>query len=136
MLKVERVTPELTQKSTDSGRSRNRKLVSDESALELELDINEMQELHTMSMRPLVRNTLASVRSLTRYCEGFIPYIRPTVRLFYSCSYRQGLRDVVYSVKHHIACLVKNGVNCSKTKMQWSGLCQHYTRPTVLCQAL
>jgi len=29
MLKVERVTPELTQKSTDSGRSRNRKLVSE-----------------------------------------------------------------------------------------------------------
>ena len=61
MLKVERVTPELTQKSTDSGRSRNRKLVSDEGALELELNINEMQELRTMSMRPLVRNILASI---------------------------------------------------------------------------
>jgi hypothetical protein len=61
MLEVERVTPELTQKSTDSGRSRNRKLVSNESALELELNINEMQELHTMSMRPLVRNILASI---------------------------------------------------------------------------
>jgi hypothetical protein len=36
MLEVERVTPELTQKSTNSGRSRNRKLVSDDSALELE----------------------------------------------------------------------------------------------------
>jgi hypothetical protein len=35
MLKVEKVTPELTQKSTDSGRSRNRKLVRDKSALEL-----------------------------------------------------------------------------------------------------
>jgi len=29
MLKVERVTPELTQKSMDSRRSRNRKLVSE-----------------------------------------------------------------------------------------------------------
>jgi len=107
MLNVERVTPEFNQESTDSGRSRNRKLVSDESALELELDINEMQELHTMSMRPLVRNTLASVRSLTRYCEGFIPYIRPTVRLFYSCSYRLEFRDVAYLMIRHIACLVK-----------------------------
>jgi hypothetical protein len=35
--------------------------VSDKSALELELDINEIQELQTMCTQPLVRNILASI---------------------------------------------------------------------------
>jgi hypothetical protein len=35
----------------------------------------------------------------------------------------------------YIACLVKN-VKCRKMKMQWSGLCQQYTRPTVLCSGV
>jgi hypothetical protein len=36
----------------------------------------------------------------------------------------------------YIACLVNNGFKCSKTKMHWSGLCQHYTRSALLCIAL
>ena len=38
-----------------------RKLASEKSALELELDINEIQELQTMCKRPLVKNNLVSI---------------------------------------------------------------------------
>jgi pullulanase/glycogen debranching enzyme len=60
-LKIECVVLDHTHKKTHSEIKGNRKLVSEKSALELELDINEIQELQTMCMQPLVRNILASI---------------------------------------------------------------------------
>jgi hypothetical protein len=50
-----------THKKTDSGIKGNGKLVSEKKALVPQLGINEIQELQTVYMRPLVRNILASL---------------------------------------------------------------------------
>jgi hypothetical protein len=60
-LKMKCVVLYHTHKRIHSGIKGNRKLVSEKSALEFELDINKIQELQTMCMRPLVRNILASI---------------------------------------------------------------------------
>jgi hypothetical protein len=50
-----------TYKRIHNGIKGNRKLVSEKSALEFELDINEIQELQTMCIQPLARNILVSI---------------------------------------------------------------------------
>jgi hypothetical protein len=60
-LKFECVASDHKYKRIHRGINNDRKSVSEKSALELELDINEIQELQTMCTRPLVRNFLALI---------------------------------------------------------------------------
>jgi hypothetical protein len=54
-LKVKCVPSDLKYKLTQSERGECRESVSESSALELKLDIDELQELYTMCTRPSVR---------------------------------------------------------------------------------
>jgi hypothetical protein len=61
MLKIECIVLDHTYKKTHSRTKGNRKLLSENSALELNLDINEIQELQAMCTQPLLRNILMSI---------------------------------------------------------------------------
>jgi hypothetical protein len=60
-LTMECVVLNHTHKRIYSAIKENRKLVSEKSALELQLEINKIQELKTMCTWPLVRIILASI---------------------------------------------------------------------------
>jgi hypothetical protein len=60
-LKFECVASDHKYKRIHRGIKDDRKSVSKKSALELEQDISEIQELRTMCTRPLVRNSLALI---------------------------------------------------------------------------
>ena len=60
-LNFECVASDYKYKRIHRGIKEDRKLVSDKSALELQLDINEIQELQTLCTRPLVRNFIALI---------------------------------------------------------------------------
>jgi hypothetical protein len=60
-LKLECVALDHKYKRIHGGIKEDRKSVSEKSALELELDINEIQELQTMCTWPLVKNFLALI---------------------------------------------------------------------------
>jgi hypothetical protein len=73
-LKVESIALDLKFKLIQSEIMKDRESVSESSALELKLDIDELQELHTMCTRPSVRTFISQIITQLETVCNKIPY--------------------------------------------------------------
>jgi hypothetical protein len=73
-LKVEYVASDLKYKLTYSEIREDRESVSESSALELKLDIDQFQELHNICMKPSVRTFISQLIAQLETLHNKIPY--------------------------------------------------------------